>query len=192
MAVRDAANKHDRRGQKASYQNHPKGEAPMELTCENVMKWFGGYFEDVCRNQGDLETVPKLGKYFTSDFELMMYTAPSPPPTKPMSRDALLMSFVHPGLHEEIVPRCYVVDVKQMIVVVQFEIHFSDKPSGKNWPALQASAHYHLSADENKELKIRRIHYWTEALPGDIFEYWTKRRDEALQKHAISYINGSP
>jgi hypothetical protein len=165
----------------------------MEFTVENVMKWFDGYFEDVCRNQGDLETVPNLRKYFTSDFELMMYTAPSPSPRKPMSRDALLMSFVHPGLYEEIIPRCYVVDLKQMIVVVQFEIRFNDQPSGKKWPPLQASAHYHLTINADGDLKIRRIHYWTEALPEDVFEYWVRHRDEALAKHAISYINaGAP
>ncbi len=164
----------------------------MGLTYESVLKWFDLYFEDIRKNQGDLETVPNLKKYFASDLELMMYTAPSPPPRKAMSRDALLMSFVHPGLHEDLLPRYYVVDVKQMLVVVQFEIRFSDKPSGKIWSPLQASAHYHLTVDENQDLKIRRIHYWTEALPEDLFEFWAKRRDEALTRHAMSYINTKP
>jgi hypothetical protein len=161
----------------------------MELTCENVVKWFDCYFEDVRTNQGNLETVPKLGKYFASDFEFRMYTGPSPSPGKPMSRDELLISFVHPGLHEEIIPQYYAVGLEQMIVAVQFEIRFSDEPSGKKWPPLQASAHYHLLIDQNKEMKIRRIHYWTEALPGEIFEYWARRREEALTKHAMNYIN---
>jgi hypothetical protein len=164
----------------------------MEFTYENILKWFDGYFEDVRKSQGALETVPNLKKYFASDLELMMYTAPSPPPVKPMSRDALLLSFVHPGLQEDIIPRCYIVDVKQMIVAVQFEIRFSDRPSGKEWAPLQASAHYHLVLDENKNPKIRRIHYWTEALPGDLFEFWAKHRDEALAMHAISFINAKP
>ena len=162
----------------------------MEPTYENISKWFDVYFEDVRKSQGDLATVPNLRKYFASDFELTMYTAPSPRVS--MSRDALLMSFVHPGLYEEIVPRYYAVDLKQMIVVVQFEIRFSDEPSGEKWAPLQASAHYHLIVDENKDLKIRRIYYWTEALPEDVFEFWAKRRDEALTKYAISYINAKP
>jgi hypothetical protein len=119
----------------------------------------------------------------------MMYTAPSAPPAKAMSRDALLISFVHPGLQEDIFPHHYAVDLIKMIVAVQFEIRFSDKPSGKTWAPLQASAHYHLITDENKELKIRRIQYWTEALPGDLFEYWAKHREEALTAHALSFIN---
>lgn len=161
----------------------------MEFTYEGLLKWFDGYFEDVRKSQGALETVPNLKKYFAPDLELMMYTSPSAPPVKPMSRDALLLSFVHPGLQEDIVPHCYAIDVKQMIVVVQFEIRFSDKPSGKEWAPLQASAHYHLVVDESKELKIRRIHYWTEALPGDLFEFWGRHRDEALAAHAINLIN---
>ncbi len=161
----------------------------MEFTRENILKWFDVYFEDVRKNQGDLKTVPKLRKYFTSDFELMMYTAPSAPPAKPMSRDALLISFVHPGLQEDIVPQYYVVDLEQMIVAVQFEIRFSDKPSGKSWAPIQASAHYHLITCENKDLKIRKVLYWTEALPADLFDYWGKHREEALTAHALGFIN---
>ncbi len=165
---------------------------PVEFTYENISKWFDGYFEDVRKNQGDLKTVPNLKKYFASDLELMMYTAPSQSRRKSMSREGLLMSFVHPGLHENITPRYYVLDLKQMIVVVQFEILFEDRPSGKKWPPLQASAHYHLIVDDNKDLKIRRIHYWTEALPEDLFEFWAKRREEALAGYAMSYIAANP
>lgn len=162
----------------------------MELTYEDISKWFDAYFEDIRKSQGDLKTVPNLKKFFTSDMELMMYTSPSPPPRKPMSRDALLISFVHPGLHEDIVPRCYAIDVKQMIVAVQFEIRFADKPSGTMWAPLQASAHYHLVVDGNKDLKIRKIYYWTETLPENLFEIWAQRRNEALTLHALNFING--
>jgi hypothetical protein len=164
----------------------------MEFTYENILKWFDTYFEDVRKNQGALETVPKLKKYFAADMELRMYTAPSGPPVKPMSRDALLLSFVHPGLQEDILPQCFAVDTKQMVVAVQFEIRFSDKPSGRAWTPLQASAHYHLVVDEYGQLKIRRIHYWTEPLPGDLFEFWSKHRDEALAAQAISLFNAAP
>jgi hypothetical protein len=161
----------------------------MEWTYESISKWFDDYFEDVCKSQGNIETVPNLRKYFTDDMELMMYTAPSALPRKPMTRDALLISFIHPGLQEDIVPRYYAIDRKQMIVVVQFEIRFADRPSGMKWAPLQASAHYHLEIEESGNLRIRRIYYWTEALPGDLFEIWAKRREEALTKHALSFIN---
>lgn len=159
----------------------------MEFTYESIQKWFDGYFEDVRKNQGDLETVRNLKKYFASDFELTMYTAPSGKIS--MSRDALLMSFVHPGLQEDIAPQSTVIDLQQRIVAVQFEIRFSDKVSGKKWDPIQASAHYHLILDECEGAKIGRIHYWTEALPEDIFKFWSKYREEALARHAMNYIN---
>jgi hypothetical protein len=46
-----------------------------------------------------------------------------------------------------------------------------------------------LIVDENKDLKVRRIHYWTEALPTDLFDVWAKRREEALTKLGLKYIN---
>ena len=162
----------------------------MEFTYETVTRWFDAYFTDVRKYQGNLETVSNLRKYFTPDFELMMYTAPGSGPRKPMSRDALLMSFVHPGLQEDIVPHYYAVDLKQMIVAVQFEIHFEDRPSGNTWPPIQASAHYHLAVNESGQLIIRRIYYWTEALPAEVFEFWARHREEALTAHAMNYING--
>jgi len=161
----------------------------MEVTYENVLEWFENYFDEICKYQGDLNTVPKLKKLFTSDLELTMYSVPSPQPREPMTRDALLMSFVHPGLQEDLTPRYYSIDVKQLIVVVQFEICFNDKPSGKTWDPLQASAHYHLIVDENRDLKIRKINYWTEPLPEDLFGYWAKHKDEALADYAMGYIN---
>jgi hypothetical protein len=161
----------------------------MELTYENVSKWFDVYFEDVHKNQGALETVPNLRRYFDTDLELTMYTSPASPPKRSMSRDALLVSFVHPGLFEEIIPKYYAIDLRQMIVVVQFEIRFSDEVSARKWDPIQASAHYHLLVDENEDLKIRRIHYWTEALPADLFEFWGKYREEALTKLATEFIN---
>ena len=161
----------------------------MEVTYESIKKWFENYFSDICKYQGDLSTVPKLKEFFASDLELTMYSVTSPQPREPMTRDALLMSFVHPGLQEDLIPRYYSVDIRQLIVFVHFEIRFSDKPSGKTWEPLQASAHYHLIVDENKDLKIRKINYWTEPLPEDLFGYWTKHKDEALADYAMGFIN---
>lgn len=162
----------------------------MEITHESLVKWFKDYFSDVDRNQGRIETIRNLKKYFTSDLEFVMYTPPASSTTTPRSRDSLLMSFVHPGLQESLTPRYYVVDLKEMRVVVQFEIVFSDQPSGKKWPPIQASAHYHLRADEEEGLKIDRIHYWTEPIPADMMEVWAERRREALTAHALAYITG--
>jgi hypothetical protein len=161
----------------------------MEPTYEYLTNWFDAYFDDVRKSQGAIETVPNLRKYFSPDMELMMYTPPKQSRGKSMSRDALLISFIHPGLQEDIEPKYYAIDMRRMIVAVQFEIRFSDKPTETVWHPLQASAHYHLAQDDKGELKIRRIYYWTEALPEDLFAVWAMRREEALTTHALSFIN---
>jgi len=164
----------------------------MEWNYDRITGWFDNYFEAVSRSQGNLETVPNLKKYFAANLEFTMFTGPSSPPSIRMSRDELLVSFVHPGLHEGIVRKHIAIDVRKMIVAVQFEIHFMDKPSETEWRPLQASAHYHLDVDENEDLKIIRIYYWTEPLPKDLFDYWGLRREEAFRKHALDYINAMP
>ena len=164
----------------------------MKLTYENLEEWFDIYFEDVNKNQGQIEDVAKSRKYFTADFEFMMYT---PPPfvKPPLSREDLLMLFVHPGLHEALKPRHYVIDLKRMIVVVQFELQFSDKVSGKTWQAKQASAHYHLVLDENQDLKIKKIQYWTGSNPSEdytpMYQLWSASKEKALSELAIKHIN---
>jgi hypothetical protein len=164
----------------------------MEFNYENAVKWFDIYFEEVNKNQGSLEVVPNLKKYFTPDFEFMMYTAP-PFVKPPLSREDLLILFVHPGLHEALRPQYYVVDVKRMMVVVQFELQFTDEVSGKTWQPKQASAHYHLVLDENRDLKIKKIQYWTETNPsedyGPMYTLWNESKEKALTELAIKHIN---
>jgi len=161
----------------------------MEWTYSKIAQWFERYFEEVCKYQGDLETVSNLKKFFSADLELKMYTSPSSPPARSMSLEDLLISFVHPGLQEDIVPQHLAIDVEKMIVAVQFEICFMDRPSKTEWQPLQASAHYHLTVDENQDLKIARIYYWTEKLPEDLFDFWARRREEALRHCALRYLN---
>jgi hypothetical protein len=164
---------------------------PMEVTYKNILGWFDTYFKDVNKNQGPLERVVNLKKYFTSDFEFIMYTAP-PFFKPPLSRDGLFMLFVHPGLHETLRPQYYVVDVKRMIVVVQFELQFTDEPSGKAWPPKQASAYYHLTVDETGDLKITKIQYWTESSPPDVtapmYALWKEYRAKALTDLGMDFI----
>ena len=152
----------------------------MEITYDNIVKWFDAYFEAFNTNAGPLKTVPQMDKYFTPDLEFWGYNSPG---KRPSTKEELLMTMVHPGLHEHLTPREYLVDLKKMIVVVQFQVQFSDQPSGKVWPAKQTSTHYHLVLDENKELKIKTILYFMEHRPAEESDYkvlWAKYRDQAL------------
>ncbi len=164
----------------------------MDVTYENLSTWLDVYFEDVNRNQGSIELVVNLKKYFTPDFEFWMYTAP-PFVHPPLKREELLMLFVHPGLHEGLVPQYYVIDVRRMMAVVQFEIRFVDEVSGTAFPPKQASAHYHLVLDEKGDLKINKIQYWTQATPPDVmapmYKAWNNYREKALTDLAVKYLN---
>jgi len=154
----------------------------MEFIYDNVVKWFDNYFASFNKYAGPLQTVPNMEKFFASDLEFWAYNMANE--GRPSTREQLLMTMVHPGLHEELTPRYYVVDERQKIVVVQFQLQFNDEPSGTVFPARQASAHYHLMLDENKDLKIKKILYFTEARspdePNTIMELWRKYREQAL------------
>jgi hypothetical protein len=159
----------------------------MELTYDNIVKWFDAYFQAFNKNAGPLETVPNMEKFFAPDLQFWPYNMANT--KQPLSREELLMTMVHPGLQEELTPREYIVDLKRMVVVVQFQLQFTDEPSGRVWPAKQASTHYHITLDENKELKIKKIVYFMERRsPGEeasqteLMELWKKYREQALSE----------
>ena len=153
----------------------------MEITYDNIVNWFNNYFKTFNENAGSLETSKNMGQFFTPDLEFWSYNMPDEGPS---SREDLLRTMVHPGLHEELSPRDYVVDLNRMVVVVQFQLQFTDEPSGKVWPAKQASAHYHLILDENQEPKIKKILYFTQFRSpeetGNLRELWAQYREQAL------------
>jgi hypothetical protein len=162
----------------------------MEATYESVAEWLDGYFKDVNKNQGPIETVVNLREYFTPDFEFWFYTNESLP--KPFFRDDLLMLFVHPGLQEALSPQYYAIDVKQLIAVVQFEMRFVDQSSGTEWPPKQASCHYHLALDKDRGFRIKKIQYWTETFTEafvSLFQTWEASRQKVLVDLAKGYLN---
>ena len=153
----------------------------MEFTRDNVINWFANYFGSFNKYAGPLKTVPNMEKFFTPDLEFWSYNMANA--VRPSTREDLLRSMVHPGLHEELTPQYYVVDEKEKIVVVQFQLQFTDEPSETVFPAKMASAHYHLIEDEVNELKIKKILYFTEAQspdePNNLMELWAKYREQA-------------
>lgn len=157
----------------------------MEITYDNLVRWFDEYYEAFNKNAGPLETVPNMEKYFAPELEFWPYNMPGT--TQPSSREDLLRTMIHPGLHEELTPQEYFIDLKRMVVVVKFQLQFNDEPSGKVWPAKMASCHYHLKQDQNGELKITKIVYFMERASPDEVEaqaemmaLWQKYRDQAL------------
>ena len=159
----------------------------MEWTYENITKWFDDYYDDFNRSAGPLKTVPNMEKYFTADLEFWPYNMAGT--TEPGSREQLLMTMIHPGLHEELTPKEYIIDLKRMVNVVLFQLQFNDEPSWKVWPAKLASCHYHLVTDKDDNLKIKKIVYFTERASEDeaesqqeMMQLWYKYRDQALKE----------
>lgn len=157
----------------------------MEITYDNIVKWFDEYYRAFNENSGPLDTVPNMEKYFAPECEFWPYNMPNT--QEPSSREDLLRTMIHPGLHEELTPREYVIDLNRMVVVVLFQLQFNDEPSGRIWPPKLASCHYHLKQDENAYLKITKIVYFTErAAPeeaegqAEMMELWHKYREQAL------------
>ena len=164
----------------------------MNSTREQIASWLDGYFQAANDKQGPLESVVELRRYFSDNFQFWMYT---PPPffTPPLSREELLMTFVHPGIHEKLTPNYYVIDLQSLVAVVQFELCFTHKESGKTWRPLQASAHYHLRVDGDGKILIARINYLTEShRPGDdyepLFDLWTQDKEAALAAFAAKHL----
>jgi hypothetical protein len=158
----------------------------MKITYDNLVKWLDSYFETFNKYQGTFESVKKIGEYLSPDLEFHAYNLPG---GMTNTRDGLLLSMVHPGLHEHITPHEYLADVKKLIVVIFFEAQFSDIPSGKVWPVRQFSAHYHLGFDDNNELKIKKVYFFSEHRPAEESGYrelWLKYREQALAERRLS------
>ena len=88
----------------------------MELTYDSIVKWFDEYYKTFNKYTGPLDSPSRMEKYFDPALEFWPYNMPGT--TVPSSRDDLLRTMIRPGLHEELTPREYVIDLKRMVVVV--------------------------------------------------------------------------
>jgi len=164
----------------------------MEFTYDNISKWLDNYFQTFNENAGPIDTVRNMRKFFSAQLEFWPYNMAAGSVPRPSDRDTLLVTMIHPGLHEHLTPREYIIDLKRKVVVVQFQIKFTDQVSGTTWPEKQASAHYTFG-EENNEFKIIKIQYWTEAaVPGEntpMRELWKKYKDKALDELVKNWMN---
>ena len=155
----------------------------MELTHDNVIKWFDEYFNAFNENEGNPETARNMRKYFVPELEFYSYNVHDE--EKPTGREHLVSAIEHPGFHEEFKPQYYVYDEKQKILVAQLQLQFTETSTGTVFPPKMASAHYHLVQDENKDLKIKKILYFVEATSPDepsILDRMRKYRQEQDNK----------
>ena len=136
----------------------------MEFSYDNMVKWMDNYFRDYNKYAGDPKTLPNMLKYYIPDIQLLSYTLNA---QRPNNLDKILQSMLHLGLHEEFTPNYYVVDTKRKVVVVQMRNQFTEEAIKKSYPPKQLSVHYYLVQDQNKEIKINKILFFTEARPSN-------------------------
>jgi hypothetical protein len=155
----------------------------MELTYDNVIKWFDEYFNAFNKNEGNAETAQNMRQYFMPDLEFYSYNMPEE--EKPTGREHLISAIEHPGFHEVFRPQYYVYDERRKILVAQLQLQFTETSRGTVFPAKMASAHYHIVQDENEDLKIQKILYFVEAAsPGEpnIIDRMRKYRREQANR----------
>jgi hypothetical protein len=156
----------------------------MEITYENISTWFDEYFKIVGKT-GSVESVPKIGKFFTDDFEYIYYTLPQGADftSERAGREGLLMMFLHPGLNEVFKPEFYAIDMKKMIVSVKFYDQLISETDGV-LGSFYASAIYHMIPAEDTGLKIRKIEYWTSNQTSESMrnqaQAWARAREGAF------------
>jgi hypothetical protein len=157
----------------------------MEFTRDTITRWLEEYFNAFHQFQGPADSVQKMRKYFTADFEFWPFNmAPGSVPM-PSSLDTLLTSMVHPGLHEHITPLDLVIDQEKMAVAVFAQIQFTDEISGTKWPVRNAGAFMYFTFDENQQLRASKIRYFLENRPTGETTYrglWQKYREQELEK----------
>ena len=159
----------------------------MEFTNNNVIKWFDAYFKDFNQSNGDPRTVRNMKKYFTPDMQFISYILNV---KRPESREGLLMTMVHPGLHEELIPQEYVVDIDRKAVAVRLGCRFKEDATGKVFPESLVACHYYLVQDAKGDIHIQKILFFaenkapTDSSPKDLMK---KYREIALRNGPIHF-----
>ena len=126
------------------------------------------YCEDFGKYAQNPETVQRMHAYYTADVEYVPYTAEAL--AHMTGRDEFLhIMSSHPTVHEVIEPEEIIVDEKRKIAVLLLDAKLLDAKTN----ALLGEKHYfplyQLTADENENLKIKKILFWEEVLaPGSV------------------------
>ncbi len=158
----------------------------MELTYENMVNFMNQYFADYNRYGGNPDTLPNMLKYYVPEIELHSFTLNA---VRPFFLEGILGAMTHPGLHEEFTPRYYVVDEKRKVVVVQLKNQFTEEAINKSYPAKELSVHYHLTQDENNNIRVSKILFFTEPRSPDeanVMELMKKYRETVSERKKTS------
>jgi len=141
----------------------------MELVYDDIVKWMKDYF-NVYSNYGqDPKTAHRMNDYFLPDLEFMPYIASLRGPVT--SRDDFLRNTTsHPSSYEKLTPEDIAVDERRKVVVALLRLEIIDRKTGEVLVKKSSIAHYQLVLDENKTIKIKKIHFFWQDLPPGTLE----------------------
>jgi len=146
----------------------------MELTYDNIRKWFKDYFETYSKYGQKSETADRMKEFFAPDLRFIPYIAGIGGPEGGFrSRDEFIQTAKsHPSWYERLIPDDITIDERRKVAVVLFRMEVVDAKKKKVVIKKSALAHYELILDENKTIKIKKILFFWETMPPGVKEFY--------------------
>lgn len=146
----------------------------MELTYDNILKWFKDYFKTYSKYGQKPETADRMKEFFAPDLRFIPYIAGIGGPEGGFrSRDEFIQTAKsHPSWYERLIPDDITIDERRKVAVVLFRMEVVDTKKNEVVIKKSALAHYELILDENKTIKIKTIRFFWEVMPPGVKEFY--------------------
>lgn len=146
----------------------------MELTYDNIQKWFKDYFATYSKYGQKPETADRMKEFFAPDLRFIPYIAGIGGPEGGFrSRDEFIQTAKsHPSWYERLIPDDITIDERRKVAVVLFRMEVVDTKKSEVVIKKSALAHYELILDENKTIKIKTIRFFWEVMPPGVKEFY--------------------
>lgn len=138
----------------------------MELTYENIVKFFEDYFPAYNAYAQNPETTYHMHDYFAEDLKFNPYVDGLEHTTSADEFLAIMSS--HPSSYETIIPEDIIIDEKRAVVCVLARTEVTDRNTGQVVVRKHYLPRYQLILDENGNIKIQSLVFFWEVLPPDM------------------------
>jgi hypothetical protein len=156
----------------------------MELTYENIQAFIEEYFHTYSTYGQKPETADKMHKYFAPDLRFIPYIAGLGGPEGGFfSADEFVRTAKsHSSWYERLIPDDITIDERRGVFVALFRMEVVDTKREEVAIRKSALAHYQLTLDENKDIKIKKILFFWETLPEGQKEFYELFEDDQPQQ----------
>lgn len=140
----------------------------MELTYDNIMKFFKEYFPAYNAYAQDPKTTYRMHDYFVPDLEFTPYVDGLEHTTSADEFLGIMSS--HPSSYETITAEDIIIDEKRAVVCVLARTEVTDRKTGKIVVRKRYLPRYQLILDEKNTIKIKSLVFFWEVLPPGAME----------------------